>query len=145
MIDLLKPCFPGTCTEILDNFIQWTNDIDNPNKRVSFLVGGAGMGKSSIAYSITQHFQRFDRLGAFFPFTSNIKGNRQLRLFSAQSPTNLHSGALHLDMKSSAATIYHNEQRGPMGSAHTETCQQTLSFCWICSAGDRYIGRKWNQ
>lgn len=145
MIDLLKPCLPGTCTEILDNFIQWTNDIDNPDKRVSFLVGGAGMGESSIAYLSHNIFKDLIDWEHSSHSQAIMKGNRQLRLFSAQSPTNLHSGALHLDMKSSAATIYHNEQRGPMGSAHTETCQQTLSFCWICSAGDRYIGRKWNQ
>lgn len=64
------PCLPGTRTRILDGIIQWAvqPETDDVEKNILWLHGMAGSGKSAIATTIAQYFDRLGRQGAYLFF-----------------------------------------------------------------------------
>ncbi|EIM84651.1 WD40 repeat-like protein [Stereum hirsutum FP-91666 SS1] len=62
-----RQCLDGTRVQVIDQITHWINSVDDP-RRVFFLCGQAGTGKSSIAHTIGFHFKSIGRLGAFFGF-----------------------------------------------------------------------------
>ncbi|GJJ08970.1 hypothetical protein Clacol_003191 [Clathrus columnatus] len=77
-----KQCLPGTRIEILEEIINWVNDVDENCPRLFWLVGPAGIGKSAIAHSIALWFQSIGRLGSFFCFDRNSPNKRREKVFS---------------------------------------------------------------
>ncbi|GJJ08933.1 hypothetical protein Clacol_003153 [Clathrus columnatus] len=77
-----KQCLPGTRVEILDDIINWVNDVDDGCPRLFWLAGSAGVGKSAIAHSIALWFQRIGRLGSFFCFDRTGSIERREKVFS---------------------------------------------------------------
>ncbi|KAF8312391.1 hypothetical protein DL93DRAFT_2043994, partial [Clavulina sp. PMI_390] len=75
-------CLPGTRTEILDAIIQWATGYDLPanipsylqqldqDKRIAWLCGVAGSGKSSIAMSVALAAHASGLLGAYYRFST---------------------------------------------------------------------------
>ncbi|GJJ10735.1 hypothetical protein Clacol_004962 [Clathrus columnatus] len=78
-----KQCLPGTRVEVLDEIIEWINDMDENCPRLFWLAGPAGVGKSAIAHSIALRFKSIRRLGSFFCFDRNqsVDGRRE-KIFS---------------------------------------------------------------
>jgi len=56
-----EPCVKGTRDKILKEIIGWAEDASTDSPPVYWLTGQAGSGKTSIAYTITQHFDKIDR------------------------------------------------------------------------------------
>ncbi|KAH7922058.1 WD40 repeat-like protein [Leucogyrophana mollusca] len=76
-----KECLPGTREQIIEEICDWINgDGDN---RLYLLTGVAGCGKSAIAHTVAQRFDKLGRLGSSFCFDRS----RQ----SARRPDNLFS------------------------------------------------------
>ncbi|KAF7968879.1 hypothetical protein HWV62_29156 [Athelia sp. TMB] len=63
------PCLPGTRQERLKEVIDWLLTPSDHN--VLWLHGEAGVGKSTIATTIAEHFGRLGRRGAFLLFDRN--------------------------------------------------------------------------
>ena len=66
-------CLPGTRTEILEQIVQWTTDPQG--KRIFWLSGMAGTGKSAIARTLAHNLSERKQLGASF-FFSRGRGDR---------------------------------------------------------------------
>lgn len=65
-------CFPDTRTEILSRIKSWA---DNPSRTpVFWLTGPAGTGKSTIAKSLLEDFDRQNKLAAAYYFKRGEKG-----------------------------------------------------------------------
>ncbi|GJJ08975.1 hypothetical protein Clacol_003196 [Clathrus columnatus] len=76
-----KQCLPGTRMEVLEDIINWVNDVGD-NSRLFWLAGPAGTGKSAIAHSIALWFQSIGRLGSFFCFDRVFSNERREKVFS---------------------------------------------------------------
>ena len=65
-----KPCLPGTRTRLLEEIIAWAtrSNVENNVQNVLWLHGMAGSGKSTIATTIAQHFDKLHRQGAYLFF-----------------------------------------------------------------------------
>ncbi|KAF7973533.1 hypothetical protein HWV62_14966 [Athelia sp. TMB] len=63
------PCLPGTRQERLKEVIDWL--LTPSDQNVLWLYGEAGVGKSTIATTIAEHFGRLGRRGAFLLFDRN--------------------------------------------------------------------------
>ena len=63
-------CLPGTRRDLLAEIGSWIEGLSTP-KRVFWLHGAAGTGKSTIAHHIAVHLHRADRLVAWFFFSRN--------------------------------------------------------------------------
>ncbi|KAG6867426.1 hypothetical protein C0993_002900, partial [Termitomyces sp. T159_Od127] len=50
------PCTPNTRIAILEKIYQWAQDATPKSPHVFWLTGQAGSGKSTIAYTVAQHF-----------------------------------------------------------------------------------------
>ncbi|KZS92201.1 hypothetical protein SISNIDRAFT_399786, partial [Sistotremastrum niveocremeum HHB9708] len=71
-----KVCFPGTRDLLLKYIRSWVDDYDNSGKRLLWVYGDAGCGKSAIAHSLASFYTAFGRLGSssFFE-TANPKSD----------------------------------------------------------------------
>ena len=56
-----EPCTKGTREEILKDIIAWADDISADSPPVFWLTNQAGSGKTTIAYTIAQHFDRLEK------------------------------------------------------------------------------------
>jgi hypothetical protein len=56
-----EPCTEGTREEILKDIIAWADDISADSPPVFWLTGQAGSGKTTIAYTIAQYFDRLEK------------------------------------------------------------------------------------
>jgi hypothetical protein len=50
-------CTPGTRVRILGDIMRWANDTSSESQSVYWLIGQAGSGKSTIAYTIARRFE----------------------------------------------------------------------------------------
>ncbi|KAH9487260.1 Vegetative incompatibility protein HET-E-1 [Psilocybe cubensis] len=69
-LNLQKVCLEGTREQILKDVIDWLNSNDD-SSRIFWLHGNAGRGKSSIAHTIANYFDKLGRLGSCFCFDRN--------------------------------------------------------------------------
>src|SRR5215472_8955747 len=68
--DESKACFSDTREQLLEDVRVW---VQSPNrKRILWLSGGAGTGKSSVAHSCAMHFDNVGQLGGTFFFNRDI-------------------------------------------------------------------------
>ncbi|KAJ7191798.1 hypothetical protein GGX14DRAFT_406900 [Mycena pura] len=76
---LRAECLDGTRVEILRKI---TDRLDSRSKptNILWLSGVAGSGKSTIATSVSEHFRRLGRLGAFIFFTRNDEASSKPRV-----------------------------------------------------------------
>lgn len=61
-------CLPGTRLDVIKFFTEWIADESNDQKRVLWIYGLAGSGKSTISTTLAQTMRSLDHLGAFFYF-----------------------------------------------------------------------------
>ncbi|PPQ73248.1 hypothetical protein CVT26_015058 [Gymnopilus dilepis] len=75
-------CLPGTRTAVLDEIMAWASSTDDSTRRIFWLHGNAGTGKSTIAHTIAHRFQKIGRLGSCFSFDRGaLAQGRHLKLF----------------------------------------------------------------
>ncbi|KAF7794139.1 hypothetical protein EIP86_005270 [Pleurotus ostreatoroseus] len=73
-------CLPNTRTGILSEIVNWILDPDE-SRRVFFLYGVAGEGKSAIAHSVARQFKNLDILGSSFRFDRSDRDRKAALLF----------------------------------------------------------------
>ncbi|KZP24308.1 hypothetical protein FIBSPDRAFT_784966, partial [Athelia psychrophila] len=64
-------CLPGTMQDRQNEIIDWLMNPSDQNQNVLWLRGAAGLGKSTLATTITEHFRGLQRRGAFLFFDRN--------------------------------------------------------------------------
>jgi hypothetical protein len=57
-----ETCTEGTRTKIREDIIGWAMDSSPDSPSVFWLTGQAGSGKTTIAYTIAQHFDKLDKV-----------------------------------------------------------------------------------
>ena len=65
-------CLENTRRNIINDIMKWSADDSNEAKRVLWVYGLAGTGKSTLSTTIAQIMSGLDRLGAFFFFNRGI-------------------------------------------------------------------------
>lgn len=78
--DETKGCQVGTRVEILDEIAKWVNE--DATRRIFFLSGAAGTGKSAIAHTVAHRFKNMNRLGSSFCFVRGRTDRGPDKLFS---------------------------------------------------------------
>ena len=68
----LTPCLENTRRDIINDVMQWIADDPNETKKVLWVHGLAGTGKSTLSTTIAQNMHSLHRLGAFFLFNRDI-------------------------------------------------------------------------
>ncbi|MDQ1532138.1 MAG: hypothetical protein QOE37_2263, partial [Microbacteriaceae bacterium] len=66
------PCLPKTRLDVIKAFTEWIADGLNNQKKVLWLHGLAGSGKSTISTTLAHTMRGLHRLGAFFYFNRDI-------------------------------------------------------------------------
>ncbi|KAG1901401.1 uncharacterized protein F5891DRAFT_254157 [Suillus fuscotomentosus] len=76
-LDTMKQCLPGTRMEILSQITDWINGSGDAAKRVLWLSGPAGKGKSAIAHTVANWFKESGGLGSCFCFDRRREADRR--------------------------------------------------------------------
>jgi hypothetical protein len=66
------PCLQNTRRNIINDIMEWIADGSNEAKKVLWVYGLAGTGKSTLSNTMAQILRRLHRLGAFFFFNRDI-------------------------------------------------------------------------
>jgi hypothetical protein len=66
------PCLKKTMRNVISDIMEWISDDSNEAKKVLWVYGLAGTGKSTLSTTIAQIMRRIHRLGAFFFFNRDI-------------------------------------------------------------------------
>ena len=66
------PCLKKTRRNVISDIMGWISDDSNEAKKVLWVYGLAGTGKSTLSTTIAQIMRRLHRLGAFFFFNRDI-------------------------------------------------------------------------
>ena len=66
------PCLKNTRRNIIDDVLKWIADDSNKAKKILWVYGLAGTGKSTLSTTIAQIMRSHHRLGAFFFFSHDI-------------------------------------------------------------------------
>jgi hypothetical protein len=66
------PCLENTRRNIINDVMEWIANDSNEAKKVLWVYGLAGTGKSTLSTTIAQIMRRLHRLGAFFFFNRDI-------------------------------------------------------------------------
>jgi hypothetical protein len=66
------PCLENTRLNVMNDLMDWIADDSSEGKKVLWLYGLAGTGKSTVATTIAQIMRNLHRLGAFFFFNRAI-------------------------------------------------------------------------
>ncbi|KAF7975677.1 hypothetical protein HWV62_8777 [Athelia sp. TMB] len=75
--DPSKACIPGTREFVLDELHRWINERDGDDiPRLLVLTGAPGFGKSAIANTLAQHYDKVRRLGSFVSFSRADQARR---------------------------------------------------------------------
>lgn len=72
-----KLCLPDTRVTVIDQIVSWVNGTDD--RRVFWLTGVAGSGKSSIANSVAHTFETRGRLGSSFVFVADAQSSSHIK------------------------------------------------------------------
>jgi len=75
--DTSKCCLPGTRGDILTEIESWIDSTGEDVQRVFWLSGTAGKGKSAIAHTLADWFNRRGGPGAFFCFDRTREADRR--------------------------------------------------------------------
>ena len=67
------PCLENTRCNVIDDVFKWISDDSSKAKKVLWVYGLAGTGKSTLSTTIAQTMRRRHRLGAFFFFNRDIR------------------------------------------------------------------------
>ena len=65
-------CLPNTRLDVIREVTQWIADDSDDQKKVLWVYGLAGTGKSTLSTTIAQIMRELHRLGAFFFFNRDI-------------------------------------------------------------------------
>jgi hypothetical protein len=66
------PCLKNTRCNVINDVMEWVADGSNEGKKVLWVYGMAGTGKSTLSTTIAQIMRGLHRLGAFFFFNRDI-------------------------------------------------------------------------
>ncbi|KIO01502.1 hypothetical protein M404DRAFT_149928, partial [Pisolithus tinctorius Marx 270] len=76
-LNTMKKCLENTRTEILQDIINWVNDTHPDARRILWLHGQAGRGKSAIAHTIASWLEDVGGLGSCFCFARDRQAERR--------------------------------------------------------------------
>jgi hypothetical protein len=65
-------CLENTRRNVINDIMEWIADDSNDSRKVLWVYGLAGTGKSTLSTAIAQIMRRIHRLGAFFFFNRDI-------------------------------------------------------------------------
>jgi WD40 repeat protein len=65
-------CLENTRRNVINDIMEWIEDDSNDSRKVLWVYGLAGSGKSTLSTTIAQIMRRIHRLGAFFFFNRDI-------------------------------------------------------------------------
>ena len=68
------PCLKNTRRNVINDVMEWVADDSNEAKKVLWVHGLAGTGKSTLSNSIAEIMDNLHRLGGFFFFNRDIPG-----------------------------------------------------------------------
>ncbi|KIO10658.1 hypothetical protein M404DRAFT_20906 [Pisolithus tinctorius Marx 270] len=77
-LNTMKKCLENTRTEILQDIINWVNDTHPDARRILWLHGQAGRGKSAIAHTIASWLKDVGGLGSCFCFARDRQTERRV-------------------------------------------------------------------
>jgi hypothetical protein len=66
------PCLENTRRNVINDIMEWIANDSNDSRKVLWVYGLAGTGKSTLSTTIAQIMRRLHRLGAFFFFNRDI-------------------------------------------------------------------------
>ena len=66
------PCLENTRRNVINDIMEWIADTSNDPRKVLWVYGLAGTGKSTLSTTIAQIMRRLNRLGAFYFFNRDI-------------------------------------------------------------------------
>lgn len=72
MFDRVKMCSKGTRMELLHSVIEWARNTDEKSPRIFWINGQAGMGKSTIAATVSHALREENMLGGDFFFSRSV-------------------------------------------------------------------------
>ncbi|KAF9443934.1 hypothetical protein P691DRAFT_808141 [Macrolepiota fuliginosa MF-IS2] len=78
-------CHPGTRMQYIDQIVNWGMDGPDPGRRIFWLKGPAGVGKSAIAQSCAEEFASRNKLAAAFFFSRPNQRDNPQCLFTSIS------------------------------------------------------------
>ncbi|KIO01533.1 hypothetical protein M404DRAFT_726737, partial [Pisolithus tinctorius Marx 270] len=76
-LNTMKKCLENTRTEILQDIINWVKDTHPDARRILWLHGQAGRGKSAIAHTIASWLKDVGGLGSCFCFARDRQAERR--------------------------------------------------------------------
>ncbi|KIO10995.1 hypothetical protein M404DRAFT_20516 [Pisolithus tinctorius Marx 270] len=76
-LNTMKKCLENTRKEILQDIINWVKDTHPDARRILWLHGQAGRGKSAIAHTIASWFKDVGGLGSCFCFARDRQAERR--------------------------------------------------------------------
>ncbi|KAF8735858.1 hypothetical protein AX14_001364 [Amanita brunnescens Koide BX004] len=74
-------CLENTRQNIVEDIKDWLADVSDDQKKVLWVYGMAGTGKSTLSTTIAEITRKLERLGAFFFFDRNITQRDSATLF----------------------------------------------------------------
>ncbi|KAJ6535020.1 WD40-repeat-containing domain protein [Mycena capillaripes] len=129
-----ESCVKGTREGIVKKILTWCNDTSPETSTVYWLSGTAGMGKSTIAFTICERLAEdgnASRLDASFFCSRQVEGGRKRKHII---PTIVHELALKLPLFSRAILDSKVDTNLPPVKKHL---QNLLVSPWAASIGDR--------
>ncbi|KAI0742646.1 hypothetical protein C8Q80DRAFT_1189860 [Daedaleopsis nitida] len=122
-------CWDGTYETLLEDIQSWVEGRRWPEKRVVFLRGAAGTGKSTLSVELCRRFEEHNTLGASFFFSREIPRLNSTELFFALLAVQL--ADLHPALRASfaaAARSYVSEHGShQLESSYRELFKKPLS------------------
>ncbi|KAM6493378.1 hypothetical protein JOM56_011512 [Amanita muscaria] len=78
------PCFPGTREALLREMMDWATEPGESESRMYVLSGLAGIGKSTVIYTLATQADERGLLGASFFFSRDYDDRNNAKGFSPQ-------------------------------------------------------------
>ena len=132
-----EPCTAGTRVAILERIYQWAQDSTSNSPRIFWLVGDAGSGKSTIAYTVAGHFDDKIKSEAQKILRATFFCSRQFKETRRQKniiPTIVYQLAYR--SRSYARALLGADKFGS-ADVLSQQMEDLLVGPWQCSANDR--------
>jgi hypothetical protein len=108
-------CLENTRRNVIDGVMEWIANGSNKAKKVLWVYGLAGTGKSTLSTTIAQIMRRLNRLGAFFFFNRDISQRNSTTLIRTLAYQLATFNARFCAVISQVVATYENIAEMPLG------------------------------